>query len=273
MPEAVLYGRVSPKGTESRKSAKRRAQSSASQTKDTALTSTKLQLDMLRKYADMLEYTVIAEFEDVYKSGKNADRAELQKAIKFCKERKAALFIYDLSRLTRGSLLESFKIAEDLDKAECSLISPKENMDRTTATGRLLMDMLIRFNQYQREITAEKVSAAMLYYQDEERLSMGGQAPFGWRIIRGAGEESPRLVLDETEQEVILRVVTWYVKGMGMRAVCRALTGAGYMPRAGAWRHGLVRSILEGQGIDVREKKRRPRRAVTPTGGEIFQPE
>lgn len=87
-------------------------------------------------------------------SGKNTDRPQFQTMIDFVRDGDE-LYISELSRLSRNlkDLLDTIEI---LENKNVKLISAKENIDTSTATGRCFIGMIGVFNQFEREIIHER---------------------------------------------------------------------------------------------------------------------
>ncbi|MEO5586916.1 MAG: recombinase family protein, partial [Novosphingobium sp.] len=66
------------------------------------------------------------------------------------------IVVYKVDRLTR-SLLDFAKLVEALDKADTSFVSVTQSFNTTTSMGRLTLNMLLSFAQFEREVTAERI--------------------------------------------------------------------------------------------------------------------
>ena len=66
------------------------------------------------------------------------------------------ILLYKIDRLTR-SLADFAKIVEVLDKAEASFVSITQSFNTTTSMGRLTLNMLLSFAQFEREVTGERI--------------------------------------------------------------------------------------------------------------------
>jgi DNA invertase Pin-like site-specific DNA recombinase len=64
--------------------------------------------------------------------------------------------VYKVDRLTR-SLLDFSRLAEAFDKADTSFVSVTQSFNTTTSMGRLTLNMLLSFAQFEREVTAERI--------------------------------------------------------------------------------------------------------------------
>lgn len=87
-------------------------------------------------------------------SGKNAKREQLQTMLDFVREGDV-IYIHDLSRLAR-SLKDLLDILQVLNDKSVTLVSNKENLDTSTATGRLMVNMIAAINQFELENLHER---------------------------------------------------------------------------------------------------------------------
>src|SRR5579884_4156470 len=87
--------------------------------------------------------------------------------------------VYKVDRLTR-SLLDFAKLVEAFDKAGTSFVSITQSFNTTTSMGRLTLNMLLSFAQFEREVTAERIRDKIA--QSKARgMWMGGTPPIGYR--------------------------------------------------------------------------------------------
>ena len=89
------------------------------------------------------------------------------------------MVVYKVDRLTR-SLLDFAKLVETMDKADVSFVSVTQSFNTTNSMGRLTLNMLLSFAQFEREVTAEcirdKIAASKA-----KGMWMGGNPPLGYR--------------------------------------------------------------------------------------------
>lgn len=89
------------------------------------------------------------------------------------------MVVYKVDRLTR-SLLDFAKLVEASDKAGVSFVSVTQSFNTTTSTGRLTLNMLLSFAQFERKVTAgcirDKIAASK-----QRGMWMGGTPPIGYR--------------------------------------------------------------------------------------------
>ncbi|RDE09934.1 recombinase family protein [Pelagibacterium lacus] len=87
--------------------------------------------------------------------------------------------VYKVDRLTR-SLLDFAKLVEAFDKAGTSFVSITQSFNTTTSMGRLTLNMLLSFAQFEREVTAERIRDK-LAASNARGMWMGGTPPLGYR--------------------------------------------------------------------------------------------
>lgn len=87
-------------------------------------------------------------------SGKNTNRPEFQSMMNYVRSGDI-IYINDFSRLSR-SVTDLFNIIEELQKRQIRLISLKENLDTSTATGKLMLTMIAAINEFERANLLER---------------------------------------------------------------------------------------------------------------------
>jgi site-specific DNA recombinase len=87
--------------------------------------------------------------------------------------------VYKVDRLTR-SLLDFARLVEAFDKAGVSFVSVTQSFNTTTSMGRLTLNMLLSFAQFEREVTAERIRDK-LAASKARGMWMGGTPPLGFR--------------------------------------------------------------------------------------------
>ena len=87
-------------------------------------------------------------------SGKNTDRPEFQKMLDWVREGDT-IFIHDLSRIAR-STKELLELLDTLEAKGVALVSNKESIDTSTATGKLMITMIAAINEFERANLLER---------------------------------------------------------------------------------------------------------------------
>ena len=118
-------------------------------------------------------------YDDGGLSGGTLERPALQRLLTDVKEgRIDIIVVYKVDRLTR-SLLDFAKLVEAFDEAGVSFVSVTQSFNTTTSMGRLTLNMLLSFAQFEREVTAERIRDKIA--QSKARgMWMGGTPPLGY---------------------------------------------------------------------------------------------
>ena len=96
-------------------------------------------------------------YDDGGLSGGSLERPALRKLLQDIADgRVDQIVVYKIDRLTR-SLADFSKIVDTLDEAEASFVSVTQSFDTATSMGRLTLNMLLSFAQFEREVTAERI--------------------------------------------------------------------------------------------------------------------
>ena len=99
------------------------------------------------------------------------------------------ILLYKIDRLTR-SLSDFSRIVEVLDKAEASFVSITQAFNTTTSMGRLTLNMLLSFAQFEREVTGERIRDKIAASK-RKGIWMGGPVPLGYKVMRRAQDHLP----------------------------------------------------------------------------------
>ena len=150
---------------------------------------------------------VPTRYDDGGLSGGSLDRPALQALLADIDAGRIDMIVlYKIDRLTR-SLSDFSKIVDRLDAAEASFVSVTQSFNTATSMGRLTLNMLLSFAQFEREVTAERIRDKIAASK-AKGIWMGGTIPLGYdRHIDGA---SRSLVISETEATTVRRLFALY---------------------------------------------------------------
>jgi DNA invertase Pin-like site-specific DNA recombinase len=124
------------------------------------------------------------------------ERPALQKLLDDVRARRIdVIVVYKVDRLTR-SLADFAKLVELFDAHGVSLISVTQAFNTTTSMGRLTLNMLLSFAQFEREITGERIRDKVAASK-RKGIWMGGAVPLGYRV------EDRALHVVESEAEFV----------------------------------------------------------------------
>lgn len=118
-------------------------------------------------------------YDDGGISGGTLERSALQRMLDDIDAGKVdQIVVYKIDRLTR-SLADFAKLVERLDKADASFVSVTQSFNTATSMGRLTLNVLLSFAQFEREVTAERIRDKIAASK-KKGLWMGGLVPFGY---------------------------------------------------------------------------------------------
>lgn len=120
-------------------------------------------------------------FDDGGFSGGNMERPALQALLAEIRERRLDIVVvYKVDRLTR-SLADFAKLVELFDAHGVSFVSVTQSFNTTTSMGRLTLNVLLSFAQFEREVTGERIRDKIAASK-KKGLWMGGVVPLGYRV-------------------------------------------------------------------------------------------
>jgi site-specific DNA recombinase len=136
------------------------------------------------------------KYDDGGFSGSNTDRPALQRLLDDVRARKIdVIVVYKVDRLTR-SLADFAKLVELFDENDVSFVSVTQQFNTTTSMGRLTLNMLLSFAQFEREVTSERIRDKIAASK-RKGLWVGGRTPLGYdvkdRKVRVNAEEADRV--------------------------------------------------------------------------------
>src|SRR5208337_3893318 len=127
-------------------------------------------------------WTVLATlYDDGAYSGGTMDRPALQRLLDDVRTGKIdVVVVYKVDRLTR-SLADFAKIVEVFDAQRVSFVSVTQAFNTTTSMGRLTLNVLLSFAQFEREVTGERIRDKFAASK-KKGIWMGGVVPLGYRV-------------------------------------------------------------------------------------------
>ena len=144
-------------------------------------------------------------YDDGGFSGGSMERPALQELLNDIKAGKVdTVVVYKVDRLTRA-LTDFAKIIEIFDSHSVSFVSVTQHFNTTTSMGRLTLNVLLSFAQFEREITGERIRDKIAASK-KKGMWMGGVVPLGYECV------DHRLIVNEAEAETVRKIFTQYVK-------------------------------------------------------------
>ncbi len=142
------------------------------------------------------------------------DRPALQRLMRDIDENRVdQIVVYKIDRLTR-SLADFARLVDWLDAANASFVSVTQSFSAATSMGRLTLNVLLSFAQFEREVTAERIRDKIAASK-KKGLWMGGYVPLGYDA---AGRT---LTINEGESKTVRRLFDLYEKHRAVNAVAK----------------------------------------------------
>ena len=151
-------------------------------------------------------------YDDGGYSGGTMERPALKRLLADIAARRIdAVVVYKVDRLTR-SLSDFAKIVEAFDAQSVSFVSVTQAFNTTTSMGRLTLNVLLSFAQFEREVTGERIRDKIAASK-KKGLWMGGQPSLGYDV------KERKLVVNEAEAATVRRIFRRYLELGSVRAL------------------------------------------------------
>lgn len=148
---------------------------------------------------------VANDYDDPAYSGGNMERPALQRLLADIEAGKIdVVIIYKIDRLTR-SLADFSRMVEVFEQHRVSFVSVTQNFNTTNSMGRLMLNILLSFAQFEREVTGERIRDKITASK-RKGMWMGGIPPLGYDV------ENRRLVPNEREARIIRHIFQRFVE-------------------------------------------------------------
>ena len=148
-------------------------------------------------------------YDDGGFSGGNIERPALKRLLEDVDAGKVdTIVVYKIDRLTR-SLADFARIVDRLDKAQASFVSVTQSFNTTTSMGRLTLNVLLSFAQFEREVTGERIRDKIAASK-AKGMWMGGLPPLGYDPPTDRATRT--LVRNEPEAEQVRTIFNLYLE-------------------------------------------------------------
>ena len=176
-------------------------------------------------------------YDDGGWSGGNMDRPALKALLAdIARGRIDIVVVYKVDRLTR-SLMDFARIVETFDGNDTSFVSVTQAFNTTNSMGRLTLNVLLSFAQFEREVTGERIRDKIAASR-AKGMFMGGNVPLGYDL----GDR--KLEVNEVEAETVRHIFARYLDHKSVPALAKELAAEGirskrWTSRAGKSHGGL----------------------------------
>ncbi len=163
-------------------------------------------------------------YDDGGFSGGSLDRPGLQKLLADIRERRIDIVVvYKVDRLTR-SLTDFAKLVELFDAHGVAFVSVTQSFNTTTSMGRLTLNVLLSFAQFEREVTGERIRDKIAASK-KKGLWVGGVVPMGYEV------RDRKLIVNEEEAAKVRLIFSRYLDLGSLSALQRDLRERGIVTR------------------------------------------
>lgn len=143
--------------------------------------------------------------------------------------------VYKIDRLTRA-LSDFARIVERLDQAKASFVSVTQSFNTTTSMGRLTLNVLLSFAQFEREVTGERIRDKIALSK-KKGMWMGGVPPLGYDLPTDPTTRA--LVVNLADAERVRALFRLYLDLGTVAAVEQRVTADGWLTRERLSRRGV----------------------------------
>ncbi len=159
-------------------------------------------------------------YEDPGFSGGNMERPGLKRLLKDIQAGKIDIVVvYKIDRLSR-SLADFAKMVEVFDNHMVSFSSVTQQINSATSMGRLMLNVLLSFAQFEREVTGERIRDKIAASK-RKGMWMGGSVPLGYRV------ENRALQIEPQEAELVQRIFEQFITEKSTTKIVKELNEQG----------------------------------------------
>ena len=172
-------------------------------------------------------------YDDGGYSGGTLDRPALQRLLADIEAgRIDCVVVYKLDRLSR-SLLDFAKLIEIFDRHNVSFVSVTQRFDTSTSMGRLMLNILLSFAQFEREIIGERIRDKVAATRRKGKYT-GGPPVLGYGVDR----DRKRLVVNPEEAELVRRIFSDFVRTGSTTTLAQRLNEEGHTTKSWTTKEG-----------------------------------
>jgi DNA invertase Pin-like site-specific DNA recombinase len=196
------------------------------------------QEDRIEAFCKLNNYEIVATFSDPGVSGRKFEnRPEFMKMIEMVKRKEVdVVVVYSLSRFGRNTK-DTLKWVAFLENFGVSFYTLDFQFDTSTSHGKLMLQMIAAFAEFESNQRGELISSVMKYLKKENKVYCG-PTPLGFDKNDG------NLVVNETEMKVVRQIFTWE-KHINYSEIARLLNKDGFATKNGKqFHHSTIIKIV-----------------------------
>ncbi len=169
-------------------------------------------------------------------TGGNMERPALNMLLSDIQEDKIdCIVVYKLDRLSR-SLIDFTRILDLLNKNNVSFVSITQKFDTSNSMGQLLLNILLSFAQFERQIIAERTSDKMCAARKKGKF-VGGIPMLGYDVAPGGG----KLIINQEEAQRVQEIFPLYLKHQSLTKTAQDLNNKGWTTKTWIKKNGEIR--------------------------------
>lgn len=201
------------------------------------------QQERLSAYCKAMGWSQPTFYIDDGYSAKNLNRPAIQRLLKDVQQRKIDVILTaKLDRFCRN-LLDLLQTVDMLDEFKCNFVSASESFDTSTAVGRMVLQLLGVFAEFERERISERVKDNMLSIAKHTNKAIT-QPCYGYDIVDG------QYVINEQEAEYVRLMFDLAEQGHGHRMIAKILNERGAKTKRGKmWDQVNVKRLMQTETI------------------------
>ncbi len=177
------------------------------------------------------------DYNDGGFSGGNVERPALQRLLRDVQSGLVDIVVvYKVDRLSR-SLADFAQLVDLFDKHNVSFVSVTQQFNTTSSMGRLTLNILLSFSQFEREITSERIRDKFLLSK-KKGMWMGGNPPLGYDV------NERKLIANPVEAGLVKLIFKTFVQTRSIIQTCEIINQKGYRTKAIPLHDGSVRGDM-----------------------------
>ncbi len=171
--------------------------------------------------------------------------------------------VYKIDRLSR-SLTDFSKLVERFEANQVTFVSITQSFNTTTSMGRLTLNILLSFAQFEREVIGERIRDKFAASR-RKGMWMGGTVPYGYRV------EARKLLVRQDEAQIVRMIFERYVTNGSATMLARELNAEGVVSRSGrpidkGWLYKLLNNrVYVGDAVHKGSPYRGEHEAIVST--------
>jgi site-specific DNA recombinase len=165
-------------------------------------------------------------YDDGGFSGGSLERPALKRLLADIEAKKVDIVVvYKIDRLSR-SLMDFARLVEVFDRNEVTFVSVTQSFNTTTSMGRLTLNILLSFAQFEREVIGERIRDKVEASR-KRGMWMGGWTPLGYDVVER------KLIVNDKEAELVRAIYSHFAKGKSGTRLVQELATEGLRNKQG----------------------------------------